>query len=180
MITKAERAELRSIVRHQFKVLRAEVEQRELELIADLDGQIQTRFADEDQAWGVASHKANEALLEANRIVNDVYRELLGDSHVERMYVGARTPEQPKGHRVLLRREGVERIRAQVAAAILRLDRQEADLLRTLSVGALESEEVHAFLTSIPSVGDLVSTARLAELEAELKDVPHDERGWPT
>lgn len=81
-ITKAERTELRSIVRQQFKVLRHEVEQRGVELLADLAGEIQDRYNDEDEAWGVASHKTQEAVLEANRAVNDIYRELLGDRHV--------------------------------------------------------------------------------------------------
>lgn len=168
MITKTERNELRSIVRQQFKVLRAEVHQRTAELIADLDEQIADRYKDEDEAWGVAVTKANEAALEANRAINDIFRDLLGPSHGDRVFVQAVVPRQPRDHRALLVRTGMAHLTAQGRAAILRLDREEADLLRKLAIGALESEEAHAFLGAIPTVGQLVSSARLAELEASL------------
>lgn len=176
MITKAERTELRSIVRQQFKVLRGEVEQRGLELLAELLGQVNAKYADEDSAWGGAAHKAHEAVLEANRAVNDIYRELLGDKHIEEMFVGSRLPTQPYRHRRLLESEGKKRMEANVAAALLRLSRDEADLLRNLAVGALESDEARAFLTSIPTVGELVPVARLAELEAAFGEQPDDRR----
>jgi hypothetical protein len=44
MISKAERTELRSVVRQQFKVLAAEVQQRRAELVADADRQITARY----------------------------------------------------------------------------------------------------------------------------------------
>jgi hypothetical protein len=44
------------------------------------------------------------------------------------------------------------------------VERQEADLLRTLAVEALESEEARAFLKMIPSVAELVPSTRLNEL----------------
>lgn len=167
-ITKAERAELRSIVRQQFKVLRHEVEQRGVELLGDVEQEIAAKYREEDEAWGRATFVTNEALLEANRKVNDVFRELLGDAHREKMYVGAHLPEQPVRHRLQLRHEAKTRLEARVKAALLQLDRQEADLLRNLAMGAIESDEARAFLTSIPSVGELVPAARLAELEASL------------
>lgn len=170
MITKAERAELRSIVKQQFKVLRSEVVQRQAEMMADLEGQIGDRYADEDKAWSDAAHLAHEAVMEANRKVNDAFRDLTGEAHVERMYVGAHLPEKPIRHRLVIRREASQRLEAHVKGALLRLDRQEADLLRSLAVGALESEEAHGFLSAIPSVSELVPAARLAELEAEFSD----------
>lgn len=170
MITKAERTELRSIVRQQFKVLRAEIEQRELEVVADAEQQISERYTDQDQAWANAAHLAHEVVMEANRRVNDIYREHVGDTHLESLYIGARFPVQPNRRRSELRSVAVSKIRAQVKAAQLLLDRQEADLLRTLGVGALETEEAHAFLAGIPTVGQLVPAARLAELEASLSE----------
>jgi hypothetical protein len=55
-----------------------------------------------------------------------------------------------------------------VAGAKLRLNRQEADLLRDISLGALESDEARQFLTGIPAAAELVPLARMAELEANL------------
>lgn len=173
-ITKGERTELRSIVRQQFKVLRHEVLQRQAELMADLEGQIGDRYSDEDKAWADAAHLAHEAVMEANRRVNDAFRDLTGEAHIERAYVHAMLPEKPIRHRLVIRREAAARLEAQVKGALLKLDRQEADLLRTLAIGALESDEAHGFLSAIPTVSELVPAARLAELEAEFGDSDDD------
>lgn len=166
-ITKAERAELRSVVKQQFKVLRAEVEQREQEMYAEIEEQIADRFSEQDQQWEAMIHRWREIEREANRQVNDLLYEYgyqqKGSS--ERQWVQAMEPNPPTKKRSDLRYEAHARIKAQVKAARLRLDREEADLLRTLSVGALESDEAHEFLGSIPTVGELVPAARLAELE---------------
>jgi len=167
MISKSERTELRSMVRGQFRVLRAEVEQREAEVLADADQQIADKYASEDHAYERAAFLANEAVLEANRRVNDILREHL-ESHIEYQYVQLHFPRQPQKRRLDLRGAAVSKIRAQVKSALLILDRQEADLLRQLAIGALESEEAHAFLTAIPTVGQLVPLARLSALEASL------------
>jgi hypothetical protein len=181
-INKGERTELRSIVRQQFKVLRHEVQQRGVELCADLLHEVNEKYSDEDDAWGRASSDAHAAMLEANEKINRLYKELLGDKHVERMYVGARLPMQPIKHRRLLEGEGRKRVEAHVQGAMLKLDRDEADLLRNLAIGALESDEARAFLTAIPSVGELVPAARLEELEAALGTIDEptedDGRGW--
>lgn len=169
-INKTERQELKSIVRQQMKVLRAEVEQRKAELLADVDEQIAEKFTDDDKRWADAAHLAHEAVMEANRKVNDAYRDLVGERHVERMYVGASLPQKPARERTVLRHMAASRIDEQVRGALLRLQRQEADLLRTLAVGALESSEAQAFLSQIPTVSELVPAARLAELEASLDD----------
>jgi hypothetical protein len=55
-------------------------------------------------------------------------------------------------------------IKERVRRAELAVERQEADLLRTLAVEALESEEARAFLKMIPSVAELVPSTRLNEL----------------
>lgn len=167
MITKAERTELRSITRQQFKVLRAEVAQRQAEVLADAEGQISERYADQDKAWSDASQQAHEVILEANRRLNDIYR-ALDPAWSESMIVMGRLPLQPARRRTELRVIAGATITAKVKAALLQLDRQEADLLRHLAVGALESDEAHAFLQGIPAVGELVPTSRLAELEASL------------
>jgi hypothetical protein len=168
MITKAERTELRSLVRNQIRVLRHEVLQRAKELTADVDVQLERRYANVDKAWADAAFLAEQAVQEANRAVNDAYRTLMGEHHLERRYVDWHPPEKPARERAMLRQTALSRIQAQVTAAMLRLDRQEADLLRDLAIGALESDEAHEFLRAIPTVGELVPAARLAEIEADL------------
>lgn len=170
MITKAERTELKSIVKQQIRVLRSEVYQREAELRAEIHRQITERFADDDQKWAGLAHKVHEITMEANRAVNDaLYQEgfqVKGNS--ERLWFATPAISPPRQKRDDLFRAAVSDLTAKVKDAQMRLDRQEADLLRTLVVGALETDEARAFLDAIPTVSELVPASRLAELEASL------------
>jgi hypothetical protein len=182
MITKAERTELRSIVRQQFKVLRHEVEQRHAELVADLDAQIAELYADVDEQRRALMWKAHEICEAASRELTDLFNGTGAvKGHADLTLRGRTDPEvsvkQPvrcrmeaiswsQADRVQLRRAALSRLDERVKGALLNLERREADLLRTLAIGAIESAEAQAFLTGIPTVGELVPGARLAELEA--------------
>lgn len=172
MITKGERTELRSVVRNQFKVLRHEVEQRKAELYAELEQDIHDRFSADDQKWEAMQFLVDEAVREANRRINDILYENGFEARTgsEHIWLNGPRMDKPRKQRTELWHVAGTRIEAQVKAALLRLDRDEADLLRTLAVGAIESEEARQFLASIPTVGELVSAARLAEIEASLTD----------
>lgn len=177
MITKAERTELRSIVRQQFKVLRAEIGQRQAEMRSEIEARIVERYRDVDEQRAQLTWKANEILDAASREITDLFIGAgadRGDPYrdpeisIERpIRVAMERIAWNTEDRVQLRRAMHSAVEADIRAALLRLDRQEADLLRTLSVGALESAEAQAFLASIPTVGELVPAARLAELEAQ-------------
>ena len=172
MITKTERVELKSLVRQQFKVLREEINARRTELIAQAERDVVERYAARDAQWEDVLHEVGEAEREANRRINDaLYRHgFVQRESSERSWVSVKLQnDPPDGGRMELRREAHARIRAQVDSALMELNRREADTLRDLAVGALESEEARAFLTSIPTVGDLVPAIRLAELEASLR-----------
>lgn len=182
MISKAERAELRSVVRQQFKVLAAEVQQRRAELVADADRQVAARYADDDKAWREAEWLIDEAAREANRKANDVMRGLLGDawpvSH-DKVLVSTSMQRirqmQPLEARTEARGAMVRRIDAQVRQAQLALARQEANLLTDLASDAVESAEARAFLRRIPTVSELVPAVRLAELEQRLAEQGGDD-----
>lgn len=168
-ITNTERTQLRSVIRQQFKVLRSEVELRRSELVADLERALTLRFTDHDKRWADAIFLVQEAGREANRKANDIIRGLMED-WVEQEIIVARAIHTPTQERTQLRRDGVAHIDADVRAALVTLDRQEADLLRRLAEGALESEEARAFLGTIPTVAALVPGTRLLELEQALND----------
>ena len=114
--------------------------------------------------------------MEANRRINDALYtkgyQVKGGS--ERIWISAPRLEQPTKDKHQLRRVADSKIAAQVKAALLKLDRDEADMLRTLAVGAIESEEARAFLAAIPTVGELVPAARLAEIEASIRGEDDD------
>jgi hypothetical protein len=174
VITKGERTELRSLIRQRIKVLRAEVDARRAELVAELTQRIAARFADDDKAWSDAMYLIGEAAREGNRKANDILRALdvdgLDMDGKDYEVISARQINKPTRARSELRRQGIERIDAQVKAALLQLDRQEADLLTRLVAGALESDEARAFLGEIPTVSALVPADRLLELERSLSD----------
>lgn len=170
-ISNAERTQLRSVIRQQFAVLRAEVEQRRAELVADLERELTGRFAEHDKKWSDAIFLVTEAAREADRQANDTMRAVVGDDWVEREIVTARSVTVPTQERAQLRRNGLTRIDRAVTAAKVTLGRQEADLMLRLAQGALESEAARAFLDTIPTVGALVPSTRLLELEASLQDV---------
>ena len=191
MITKGERTELRSIVRQQFKVLRHEVEQRQAELVAELDGKIADKYADEDRQQQALMFRAHEICEAAGREITDLLKGSgvvhgYADPHIRRageadppevsierpVRVSLETVSWSKADRHQLRRAAVARIEAEVKGALLNLERREADLLRTLAVGAIESAEARAFLEGIPSVAELVPAARLLELEAQFDEDP--------
>jgi hypothetical protein len=167
-MTKSERAELRSVVRGQMKVLRSEIDQRKTELLADIDTQVAAHYAAADRAWEGFQHVVGEAAREADRKINDALHEAGYEikTGFETSYVRVQGLAKPTRARHEMKVKAERQLAAQVHAAHLRLAREEADLLRTLSVGALESDEARAFLARIPTVGELVSAARLVELEA--------------
>jgi hypothetical protein len=175
-MTKAERAELRSVVRAQFKVLRGEVAQRRAEMAAEAAERVRRRFADDDKKLDDLNWKIEQITDQANKDIRDAVKAVQGasDSGTWTWSGAVHAPRVARHQEDRYALTGALNtgIDAQVKAALLNLERQEADLLRQLTLGALESEEARAFLDAIPAVGDLVPAARLLEIEAEFDGGP--------
>jgi hypothetical protein len=172
MITKTERGELRSVVRQQLKVLRSEVRQREGELLAEIDQGIAEQYAEVDAAEKAIYEKTDQIVREANRAIGEVVTEMGAGGEAWRIYdylTPPRLARVDRHHREALRQAARSDVASKVKTAIVRLDRTEADLLRNLSLDALESVDAREFLVSIPTVSELVPMVRLAELEASLE-----------
>lgn len=169
-MTQAERRELRSVVKQQFKVLRAEVEQRRRELAAEAAEQVRRRYATADKEVDDLNWKIEQIVDQANKDIRDAVKAVQADSRGGQWAWSGplRSPRvnHEREDRFALNTALGTGIDAQAKSALLTLERQEADLLRQLALGALESEEARAFLASIPSVGELVPASRLAEIEA--------------
>lgn len=174
MIGKGERVELRGLIKQQFKVLAAEVQHREAELIADIDAELSTRYATEDREWADAEFLILEAAREANRKANDVMRGLLGDQWLtgaDRVLIGVETYRlrnaRSSSDKAADRAQAVRKVNVQVKRAQVALARQEVDLLTKLAAEGLESAEAREFLKSIPTAAELVPSVRLIELEQQ-------------
>ena len=165
-MTKAERTELQSIVRRQFKVLRSEVAQRQVELLADMEAEIAAKYAETDEKWSTLVDGIRMICESAEREVETFVRSSDFENVQPRFgsWMGMHNLPRPEDGRSELRRVATAQIAARAAEAKLSLERQEADILRDLAMGALESDEAHRFLRSIPSVGELIPAARLREL----------------
>jgi len=171
LIPPGERRELRYVVRQQFRVLRTEVKQRETELLAEAERRLVDKYRDEDKTVEDTNWKIREIGRDAQRQIDDLLRAAGEDLEAGGGWRFSRTVQVPQVHRKSedksqLHRALVAGIKDQVAQATLSLDRQEADLLRSLAMEALESEEARAFLGRIPTVAELVPTTRLREIEA--------------
>lgn len=174
-ITKAERVELKSVVRNQFRVLKEEVLQREAELVAGIDQEIADKWAERDELLSRINDKLREMADEVNRTLVTYIKEV--DPERTLQVNGFSIPEarhrvEDQQQRFRLRAAAVSDLKARVGSANVKLGRQEADLLRTLAIGVLESDEARRFLGEIPSVAELVPASRLQEIEAGLSDDP--------
>ena len=169
-MTKGERTELRSVVRGQFKVLRGEIEQRRKELMADAAEQVRHRYAAADKQVDDLNWRIGQVVDQANKDIRDAIKTAQAESDGGQWSwsgtISAPRISHQHEDRYALNGALSTGIDAQARSALLTLERQEADLLRQLALGALETEEARTFLAAIPSVGELVPASRLAEIEA--------------
>lgn len=156
----------------RIKVLRADIEARRRELYLDIDAQLDREYEADIKAWDDLQFIIGEAVDEANRKVNDLYRqhysrEVWGEKTDKRLVtaVAPEAPQRQQNRKTYSRRAEVD---ATVATAFVELDRREADLLEELATGALESAEAREFLARIPKVSELVPASRLEELTANV------------
>lgn len=176
-MSRQERAELKAVIKNRFKILRQDVEARRAELNAQLQETIKAKFAANDKAWNDALFLIQQAVDEANRKANDVMRQIYEGwpDKVDKQLVSRTNQlEKPGDDRRTMYREHEAQLTAQVQDAYAALTRQEGDLLERLVIGALESDEAREFLSSIPTVAQLVPAARLAALAASLKEIGPD------
>jgi hypothetical protein len=173
-MTQAERRELRSVIRSQFKVLRGEIEQRRKELAHEAAEQVRRRYASSDKQVDDLNWRIEQIIDQANKDIREATKAVQGDSEGGQWSwsgpVRAPRVSHEREDRYALNGALSTGIDAQARSALLTLERQEADLLRQLTLGALESDEARQFLANIPLVGDLVPASRLKEIESEFDE----------
>lgn len=169
-IPPGERRELRSVVRSQIKVLRAEVGQREMELQAEVEQRLNERYREEDAKADTFARAARDITRKANDEMEKLleeYQEMFeGGKWGGRPMLQSPTVYRRQEDRKQLRDAMMAGIKAQAKQAMLDLDRREADLLRDLAIDGLETSQARAFLERIPTVAELVPSKRLREIEA--------------
>lgn len=183
-ISVKERQELRSVVRGQYKVLRAEIRQREKQMVSEVEEQMLAQYRQQDHDMQAARKKAKEVERRCARAIErakqkaaaemaEVADELSGKHpdltvRVSEARFSDRAPDlsidTPK--RDAVRRAAMSKIPELVSQALLVAERQEQDLLRSLSESALQSSRATQFLDGIPTVNSLLPRANLRVLSA--------------
>jgi hypothetical protein len=165
-LTPGERRELRALVKKQFEVLRKEVRRRKDELIAEIESELLNRYREQDQRLEQARRDVEAAYRTYQDSVRSIRATLRESDPTIELYeardgrlVGI-DQRRDQLHKTL-----IAAVPQQIADASTKLDQQELHLLRDLTVGTLETDTAQQFLSSIPTVGELVPKARLAELE---------------
>jgi hypothetical protein len=165
-LTPGDRRELRSLVKKQFAVLRNDVKRRKDELVGEVEAELLHRYRDQDERIAQARREvaaAKRAYDDAVMQIMEALRETDPTIQVQIGFQGnlhAADPQRAQLHKAL-----IAAIPQQIADASTKLDQQELELLRDLTLGALDSEQAQEFLARIPTVGELVPKARLAQLE---------------
>ncbi len=167
-----ERQALRQVVRQRMKVLRADVAARKAELVNEIEQRVAEKFAAQDTAVAQANTQIEELIKTAIMQMRTIATELEVGLNLGPNTVGISAyPSVPQigirnNDKLAMRRRLHAEVESQVSAALLDIDRREADLLEELTVDGLETDAAKDFLGRIPTVAQLVPATRLREISA--------------
>lgn len=166
-LTSGDRRELRSLIKKQFQVLRNDVKRREAELRSEIETELLKRYRAQDERLEEARREQEVAADAYRREIQRIADSLRDDDPNLSVAVisGGRVSADDNTRRQL-HTALIAAVPARIADALTKLDQQEIDLLRELTVGALATDEANGFLGRVPTVGELVPRARLDALEA--------------
>lgn len=163
----SERQALRQVVRQRMKVLRADVAARRAELDADLQQRVTDRFAQRDKLVRDLNDQVADIVDQANKDIRAAVEQVERDFDLTLRCEG-RCPapliSADNRDRLQMARQLAAEIEAQVNAALVQIDRQEADLIEELTLDGLTTDAAKQFLGCIPTVGALVPAARMREI----------------
>ncbi len=174
-MTKTDRKELTSVVRSEFKILKEELRNREMQIASKIRDELEAESKEVvqiaiDRAAEI-ERKSKELEAEAAALVDEMRREGLEPQgyrgSIIRIDFDNRWQAKDIDRRV--QRE-LNNIKTQRGAAELQLARNEQDLVKGLSVGALETEEAKAFLAKIPSLDQLLPSPESVTVELNAAD----------
>ncbi|MBP7002282.1 hypothetical protein [Amaricoccus sp.] len=156
-MTKAEREELRRILRAREKVQKSAAAVRSAELLADFENTLASEFSfDDDAVWEEAQREAAAVVAKASATIAVRCQEL---GIPARFAPGLSLGWRHNGYdnavgkrRSELRRVAQTRIEALERAAILAVETSTVEALTRIAVDALESEAARAFIAALPTV----------------------------
>lgn len=169
-LTKAERSELRSLVRRRAAVAKKEIDARKACLLADFEEALTEEFSAEDERWAEVVRSAQRAVDNANRELTEILDrlEIRKDlrPHLSTMWV-KRPDIDARKHQ--LRRAAARRADAMCESAKLAIDNGSVQIESRLAATALQSAEAAGWLASLPQVDELIRSLDIRKVKAELE-----------
>jgi len=178
-ISQRERNELRSMIRARFKALRAGVEQRRADQLAEVERQINLRYAEQKRIYEAANRQATQMAAELNARLRELFAPIVGD-HPEHGACAVLSPGKgPDLNRKLMRARAPKEVDAAAKATLCRLADAEATALEAVARTAIESDEAHRVLAGIPTVEWLMPAVEIpAVAEATVAEMADGSMPW--
>ena len=167
-MTKAEREELRKVVRSRAKVARGVSEARASELLADFERQIAARYPDNHPAWSDLTAHAKREVEKVDAQIAEICRRMGIPPEFRpeiRVAWYGRGESAVKERREELRKVAKAEAAALVKSAKAEIDRAESVLLTELAIGGLESDQARAFFERLPSPEQLMPPLAMSRIE---------------
>lgn len=169
-MTKAERADLHSLIKKRERVLKTAAEQRSAELLAEFERQSATIYNfDDDQVWETATREAKVAVeAAAEKIAEQCAQMGIPKEFAPTIYFGwtGRGQNAVKERRDELRRAAKARIAALEAEAKAKIEKMSLDAQLALVSSGIESDAARAFIEAMPTVEVLMPTIDARHIKA--------------
>ncbi len=145
-----------------MKALKVGIEERRADQLAEVERQINARYAEQKAAFKEVDARAAALVAEFNqRIIGPLYAPLVGEHPEWGGFAGLETSSPPDLERQLLRKRTNLEIEAATKAAQSRLVRWEADALEAIARTGIVSSEAQALLDQMASIDMLMPTLAL-------------------
>ena len=171
-MTAAERNDLRSLIRQRARLMKTELKQRRLELMADFEKQLSAVFSyDQDETWKSAHALAEQAVKDAQAVIAErcrdlgIPKEFAPGLHLEWYRRGQNAV---KDRRAELRIAAKARLDALEASGKTEIERISVNGQINLIADGLTSEAAQAFLQQMPSAAALMPVLELNQVQGLL------------
>lgn len=158
-ISKGERDDLVRLAKARARVAKASVEQRQAELLADVEDQLAAIYDPMDAAWAHIVKAAEKVVRDGDIVIARICEERGIDPKLRpSMHLSwyGRGESAMRERRAELRKVAQTRIVADGKRAKVEIDRSSLDVQTQLVAGGLSSDEARAFLEGMPTAEALM------------------------
>lgn len=172
-MTKGEREELKRLARERARVAKHDAQRRTADLKAMFEHQLADAYSfNSEETWSKAVVIAREECAAAQERISERCDALDIPTAMHPVVTfdwQTRGPYAVAGQQQNLRRVAHARIAAQERSAIAEIDRSALEIQTNLVRAGLTSETAIEFLSTMPSVNDLMPPVNMDEIEASSK-----------